>query len=121
MLGSLIGVSGPSYLISDGDRFNSGKVGKEGTFEPRGIIIGLVGSRFERKDRMDSVLVLPPSRRSRQDPALSKIIQEFLGAETDSSAKFYVVMYKARMRITTDILLLEANSRAHEAGKTGHV
>lgn len=42
MLGSLLGVSGPSYFINDGDRQNGGIVGEEGTFEPRGIIIGLV-------------------------------------------------------------------------------
>lgn len=42
MLGSLLGVSGPSYFINDGNRYNSGVVGAPGTYEPRGIIIGLV-------------------------------------------------------------------------------
>lgn len=42
MLGSLLGVSGPSYFINDGARNNSGIVAAPGTFESRGIIIGLV-------------------------------------------------------------------------------
>ncbi|KAK3660404.1 hypothetical protein LTR56_000780 [Elasticomyces elasticus] len=79
MLGSLIGVSGPSHFVNDGNRYNRGIPGKPGTFEPRGVIVGLVGARFEREGRMD--------------------------------------MYKARMRITIDILLLEANDWAKEVGK----
>lgn len=54
MLASLIGVSGQSFFINDGNRFNSGQPGLPGLFEPRGVIIGLVGARFEREDRMDS-------------------------------------------------------------------
>ena len=54
MLASLLGVSGPSFFINDGSRYNSGKPAKPGTFESRGVIIGLVGARFERADRMDS-------------------------------------------------------------------
>lgn len=42
MLGSLLGVSGPSYFINDGNRYNMGNVGTSGTYESRGIIIGLV-------------------------------------------------------------------------------
>lgn len=42
MLGSLLGVSSPSYFINDGDRNNYGTPGKLGSFEPRGIIVGLV-------------------------------------------------------------------------------
>lgn len=42
MLGSLLGVSSPSYFINDGVRNNCGTPGKPGNFEPRGIIIGLV-------------------------------------------------------------------------------
>lgn len=54
MLSSLIGVSGQSYFINNGSRFNKGQAMQPGSFEPRGVIIGLVGARFERADRMDS-------------------------------------------------------------------
>lgn len=42
MLGSLLGVSGPSYFINDGSRSNAGVAQSPGEFESRGIIIGLV-------------------------------------------------------------------------------
>lgn len=58
MLSSLIGVSGPSYFINDGNRYNKGQPGQQDTFQPRGVIIGLVGARFERPDRMDSSKLL---------------------------------------------------------------
>ena len=117
MLSSLLGVSGPSFFINNGSRGNCAVRGKPGTFEPRGIIVGLVGTRFERKDRMDSVHILLPVEKPHQDPAISKLIQDFLGVVKDPSSDFDVPMYKARIRITADIFLLEANARAEEVGK----
>lgn len=120
MLSSLIGVSGPSYFINDGNRYNRGVRAKPGSFEPRGIIMGLVGARFERQDRMESAYVLKPTKSPHQDPRLSKIIQDFFGVGKTSKEEFNVEMYHARMRITIDILLLEANSRARDAGVKAH-
>lgn len=42
MLGSLLGVSSPSYFINKGDRRNHGVPGPPDSFEPRGVIVGLV-------------------------------------------------------------------------------
>jgi hypothetical protein len=129
MLSSLIGVSGPSYFINDGARYNSGIVGAEGTFLPRGVIVGLVGARFERWERMDSVYVLPPkeSEPVRQHPELMGIMREWFtrhssieAAEDEVRDDFDVDAYQARMRVTIDILLLEANARASEVGKKAH-
>ncbi|KAK7961761.1 uncharacterized protein PG986_002586 [Apiospora aurea] len=67
MLGSLLGVSGPSHFINDGSRYNRAEVDEPGTFEPRGVIAGLVGARFEREREEDG----PPAHTSlgpRQDP-----------------------------------------------------
>lgn len=119
MLGSLMGVSGPSHFINDGNRYNSARIGKSGTFQERGVIIGLVGARFERPNRMDSVYMLP-SESTHQHPALIKIFESFFGAEKDTSSSFDKKMYMARMRITADILLLEANERAAEANKKAY-
>lgn len=119
MLGSLIGVSGPSYFINDGNRNNRGIPGKKGSFEPRGIIIGLVGPRFEREDRMDSVHILRALERPRQHADLRQIFQNFFGAKR-CSVKFDSAMYEARIRITIDTLLLEANARASDVGKTAY-
>ncbi|KAI8629346.1 hypothetical protein F5Y19DRAFT_78535 [Xylariaceae sp. FL1651] len=121
MLSSLVGVSGPSYFINDGRRVNGGRRGEAGTFEPRGIIIGLVGARFERGDRMDSVHVLKSSNNPRQHPELTKIFHSFFGPTKNPTLDFDTTMYKARIRITADILLLEANERAKAVGKKAYV
>lgn len=121
MLGSLIGVSGPSHFINDGNRYNMARPGAKGTFQERGIIIGLVGARFERHDRMDSVHILPIVKRPKQHLELSKLFQDFFGVPKAEEKNFDQDMYQARMRITFDIILLEANDRAKEAGKTAHV
>ena len=123
MLGSLIGVSGPSFFINDGNRYNNGKPGQEGTFEERGIIIGLIGARFERPGRMDDLHITRPiltADCSRDPHSLTKIFQDFYGVKIKQNVAFDVAMYQARMRITIDILLLEANERAGDAGKTAY-
>jgi hypothetical protein len=126
MLSSLLGVSGPSHFINTGSRYNRARPAPEGSYESRGIIVGLVGARFEREDRMDSVHILPPTALSArqpeeiqtlQDPAVSAMIQTFLGAPRDPTLDFDTLMYKARCRVTAEMFLLEANSRAAEAGQ----
>ncbi|KAJ2988309.1 hypothetical protein NUW58_g4044 [Xylaria curta] len=121
MLSSLIGVSGPSYFINDGRRKNIGRLAKAGDFEPRGIIVGLVGARFEREDRMDSVYVLRSVRNPRQHPELRDAFHSFFGKSRDPTVKFDAEMYKARIRITADILFIEANQRAKAVGKKAYV
>jgi hypothetical protein len=126
MLSSLLGVSGPSQFINTGSRDNRARPAPEGSSEPRGIIVGLVGARFERPNRMDSVHILPQhlspaekaeETRTLQDPAISAMIQTFLGAPRDPNLDFDIPMYKARCRVTAETFLLEANSRAADAGR----
>ncbi|KAI2624759.1 hypothetical protein GGS21DRAFT_531979 [Xylaria nigripes] len=121
MLSSLIGVSGPSFFINDGRRFNMGRPDKAAGFEPRGIIIGLVGARFEREDRMDSSYIRREVRDPRQHPDLRRIFLEFFGSTKVNAVDLDANMYKTRIRITADILLLEANQRAKAAGKKAYV
>ncbi|KAI1426395.1 hypothetical protein F5Y12DRAFT_279470 [Xylaria sp. FL1777] len=121
MLSSLIGVSGPSFFINDGRRTNVGNPGKAGDFEPRGVIVGLVGPRFERKDRMDSAFVLKDSRNPRQHPELRGIFLDFFGRSKDRSSAFDEGIYMARIRIAADILFLEASQRAKAVGKKAYV
>lgn len=121
MLGSLLGVSGPSYFINDGNRYNHGRPQREGTFIPRGIVVGLVGARFERDDRMDSVFCKPPLRSPRQHPDLTRIFTDFFGKEPNAARPFNLSMYKARMKITIELLLSEAQDRAKAAGKKAYV
>ena len=122
MLSSLLGVSGPSFFINNGSRGNCARPAREGSYQSRGVIVGLVGSRFEREHRMDSVHILPPPKPKQntpllQDPVISTMIEAFFGGIRDSTQEFDVPMYKARTRITADIFLLEANARAAAAEK----
>ncbi|KAF1837351.1 hypothetical protein BDW02DRAFT_566201 [Decorospora gaudefroyi] len=119
MLSSLIGVSGSSYFINDGNRYNRGIPGSPGTFQERGIIVGLVGARFEREDRMDSIFMLASESNS-QNPRLTTLFQSFFGVERSGMATFDKDMYMARMEITAEIFLLEANERAKEKDKKSH-
>ncbi|KAI8956440.1 hypothetical protein F5Y11DRAFT_211050 [Daldinia sp. FL1419] len=124
MLGSLMGVSGPSYFINAGSRYNRSEIQDLGTFEPRGIIIGLVGARFERPGRMDSNFILAGDKRKRQHPELTRIFLDFFGVtkkQDDHIRGFSPSAYFARMRITSDILLLEANERAKAVGRKAYV
>lgn len=120
MLSSLLGVSGPSYFINTGNRYNMARLKPEEPHQERGIIMGLAGARFEREHRMDSVHIMPPPMSDKDilfspDPMVSSMIQAFLGATRDFAAKFDVPMYKSRIRVTADLFLLEANARAREA------
>ena len=124
MLGSLIGVSGPSHFINDGNRYNSGQPGEPGTYEPRGVIVGLVGARFERKNRMDWNFCIPDDG-ERWGEKLPGPIRSAYGTffnveDAINSEAIFPTIYKARIEITADVFLLEANSRAAEAGRKAH-
>jgi hypothetical protein len=119
MLSSLIGVSGFSYFINDGNRYNRGIPGQPGTFQERGVIIGLVGARFERRDRMDSIFVLP-SESEHQAPQLSTLFESFFGVEKNEMTTFDKAMYMSRIRITAEMFLLEANDRARETNQKAY-
>ncbi|KAI2602133.1 hypothetical protein GGR54DRAFT_634204 [Hypoxylon sp. NC1633] len=120
MLGSLLGVSGSSHFINDGNRYNNAVPGANGTFEPRGIIIGLVGSRFERPEHMDGNFILK-NKNSRQHPELTGIFMDFFGVSERSANDFDLAVYTARIRITANILLLEAEHRARDERKKAYV
>ncbi|KAI1763332.1 hypothetical protein GGR53DRAFT_372743 [Hypoxylon sp. FL1150] len=116
MLSSFIGCSGPSFFINDGDRYNSARPGKPGTFETRGIIAGLVGARFERPGHMDYRVV--HHRGPRADSELTEMILEFLGVKNKVSEGFDYEVYTARMKIPIILLLSEAQLRAQAVSPT---
>lgn len=122
MLSALLGVSGPSYFVNDGNRHNRARPGPSGTFEERGVIIGLVGARFERPDHMESTYTLPPVANPRMHPNLLQIWHKFLGIEpTSPNTTFNKLAYLQRMRISAEMLLWEANRRARDVRKKAYV
>eukprot|EP01125_Pyxidicula_operculata_P008605 TRINITY_DN2876_c0_g1_i1.p1 TRINITY_DN2876_c0_g1~~TRINITY_DN2876_c0_g1_i1.p1 ORF type:complete len:1015 (+),score=248.67 TRINITY_DN2876_c0_g1_i1:2228-5272(+) len=56
-ISALLGVSSPTFFINDGARNNKG-VPSNGKFQKEGILVGLVGPRFEKLDRMESLHIL---------------------------------------------------------------
>ena len=110
MVSSLIGVSGYTSYINDGSRHNRGNPQKQEDVQPEGVQIGLVGARFEREARMDSVYYEEDQRES-LNPKTFPFALYFAG---DS----FEMRWKARIRITIETLLLEADRRGLEAGKS---
>jgi hypothetical protein len=47
MLSSFISVAVPSYFINNGNRVNGGVIANYGDYEPYGVYVASVGSRFE--------------------------------------------------------------------------
>ena len=50
---ALLGVAVPSYLINDGARNNRAQHGSPGSFEDQGVIVDMVGCRFEVPGKME--------------------------------------------------------------------
>lgn len=81
------------------------------------------GARFEREDRMDSVFIEPPVAKPYQHDDLTQIFRDFFLPERDDAARpteFDVCMYRARMKVTAELFLLEANARAQREGKKAY-
>ena len=54
-------------------------------------------------------------------PELREAFQTFYGVERSPGKEFDIKTYKARIGVTADVLLLEAEERANAAGKTAYV
>jgi hypothetical protein len=126
MLTSLLGTSGPSFVINTGTRNNCAQVDPDTQHEQRAIIVGLVGPRLHKNGQMDHALMLPaapnPNPRTpfrQQDPGVTKLFRDFFGGGKQG-AGFDVVVYKARIRLTIETFLLEADDRAAQASTTAY-
>ena len=138
---ALIGVSVPTQFINSGARNNRGIPGEAGSFESRGVYIGLVGTRFERPGHMEwrHMLVTPDQNvvengyGADSDPLLSawarfyslEQFPTFDEARGDTSGRYLHLKggslldtnaYKQRLRVNVEAFLVEADERAREAG-----
>ncbi|KAM3423548.1 hypothetical protein BST61_g976 [Cercospora zeina] len=130
MLSSLIGSSGPTFFINTGARNNAAKIDESKPHQKRGIIIGLVGTRFHATGQMDHPICgLRRNKQdaSAQDPRLTKIFRDFFDPDKASEGvkvydtgyfqqTFDQTVYKGRIRISVETALLEADSRAAAEG-----
>lgn len=149
-LAALIGVSVPTHFLNAGGRQNRAQPGPAGSFEERGVYVGLVGARFERPEEMEwrHLLVtpqqnLPPKGYGPDaDPelpatALLRAWAEFYGRDhlpTYAEAMaappgryletglglLDTALYRQRIRITAELFLREADARAEAAGRRAY-
>ncbi|KAF2771891.1 hypothetical protein EJ03DRAFT_357016 [Teratosphaeria nubilosa] len=122
LLSSLLAVSGPTHFLNSGSRSNNAHPDPSKPHQPRGIIVGLVGPRLHQLGHMDHAILCPTPRVSKKKKKSVPRAQDpgFLGEAPDGTA-FDVAMYKARLRISVETLLLEADDRAAQAGTTAYV
>lgn len=146
-LSALLSVSSYTYFVNDGSRNNKGVPGKQGTFQEEGIIVGMVGARMKKKDRMEwaDCLVTPTQNTrewgygSAQGGAVhiqhlwARLWGKTLPVWQDVSSRdnaflevnkntyLNIPVYKSRIQLTAEILLAEAGARAKAVGLKAYV
>ncbi|CAL4113670.1 unnamed protein product [Meganyctiphanes norvegica] len=148
-LAALVGVSSKSHFINDGSRCNRGNPGIPGTFQPSGVIIGLVGARFEKPGYMEWQDCLVTNEQNKAEHGYGPVIPEKyllvrewgkLWGENylptweevqDSSKEGFTQItskillnnkiYKSRIQMSAEILLAEARTRAEEASMKAYI
>eukprot|EP00401_Gymnodinium_catenatum_P002658 CAMPEP_0117507174 /NCGR_PEP_ID=MMETSP0784-20121206/26291_1 /TAXON_ID=39447 /ORGANISM="" /LENGTH=943 /DNA_ID=CAMNT_0005302677 /DNA_START=115 /DNA_END=2944 /DNA_ORIENTATION=+ len=145
-ISALLGMSVPTHFINTGGRRNQGRAAPVGTCEPRGIYVGLVGSRFERRNLMEwRHMVVTRDQNTTKNgygqgnssaPMLLEwaklyglgYLPTFEEAESiaaQGSERFVNLgngtyldteAYRARCELTADMFLAEANERAEAEG-----
>ncbi|KAK7079174.1 hypothetical protein SK128_001478 [Halocaridina rubra] len=145
-LSALLCVSSKSAFINDGSRHNRGVPGPAGNFQKDGVIVGMVGARFEREGVMEwQDCAITPEQNTRDkgygdDPPEKRwLIKEWgllwnkapLPLWKDAEGENYLSItskmklnrasYKARIKMSLEILLAEASLRAKAAGLLAYV
>ena len=149
-ISALVGVSVPTHFINAGSRRNRAVPGQPGSFEPRGIYVGLVGARFEQPKQMEwrHLLVTPDQNTTeagygpdadptRIETRLSRAWAAFYGrdylpthaeATADTSGRYLATedglldteLYKRRIRASVEVFLREADQRASLTGQRAY-
>ncbi|KAJ3262505.1 hypothetical protein HK103_000034 [Boothiomyces macroporosus] len=104
-ISALVGVSTPTYFINNGNKFNHAEFDE--SHQDFGIVVGLVGSRFENPDEMESRFILKGDVPDEWKPVYS----------SKHSNGFSEQRYRERMRITFETLVAEAEERGKEYQK----
>ncbi len=150
-LSALLGVSVPTHFINRGHRGNAARPAPVGSFEPRGVYVGLVGARFERRRRMEwQQLMVEPAQNTAasgygpdadaDDPRtrMCRLWARLLGLDhlplyeeaAGAPDRFLPLgggryldaeAYRRRLRMSVEPFLLDANLRARQAGRRAYV
>ncbi len=124
-LSALLSVSTPTYFINDGNRYNEGRPQEVSTFQEQGLIVGMVGARFEKPGFMEwQHMVI--TREQSYNP-LNEIWSKFYGlslatyeeAAGDQSGRFIPIgdgffdadIYKKRLEYVIEPFLDDCEDR----------
>ncbi|EME87101.1 uncharacterized protein MYCFIDRAFT_172767 [Pseudocercospora fijiensis CIRAD86] len=128
MLASMLGTSGPTHFINAGQRDSRAEIDPTVPHQDRGIIVGLVGARFDARGQMDHIICGLAQHwhgERLQDPELTKIFRKFFDPdydeETFKEGDLNEKIYKGRIQLTIETALLEADDRAAAEGTTAHM
>lgn len=148
-LSALVTIASKSAFINDGSRRNRGVPGTLGMYQPDGVIVGMVGARFEREGVMEWQDCMVTPEQNTQDhgygsdpPPKRGLVREWgrLWGETplptweqaqigqkesflaiSSKELFNTSVYTARIQIGAETLLAEAGARAAAADLKAYV
>ncbi|KAJ8931999.1 hypothetical protein NQ314_015045 [Rhamnusium bicolor] len=143
-LSALLSVSSYTEFINIGDRNNCGKIeSNKNKIEQRGIIIGVIGARFEKAKVMEYQDIMVTKEQNIQEngygtclvPTVKGLFLNFYGElsltfeeikdQLENTIKFTQIrkdqyfnnmVYERRLSLSIDTLLIEANERAKTAG-----
>ena len=76
----MISMSSYTPFINNGDRFNEGRLGQRGLYEPTGVYIGCVGARFEKPGVMEHKFLVKPAQvdaHAQQDTQVDAMYRNF--------------------------------------------
>lgn len=146
-ISALMCVSSKSTFINDGKRDNGGIPGDPGSFQPDGVIVGMVGPRMHRKEVMEwkDIAITPEQNtkargygKNSSQNGLVKIWGQIWETELPTLEEaqaapegtyltlnpqllFNTVVYKRRIQLSAVTLLTEANVRAGAVGLKAYV
>lgn len=126
MFAAMCGVSSPTTFRNAGGRMNQGAVTADGTFQERGVYVGLVGARFERFGLMESVFmeVNHQINNSQANHPAWKALAQFYNF-TDGVVDWNTSLingtldterYKKRIKLSYELFFLDAENRGRAAG-----
>ncbi|KAJ3322934.1 hypothetical protein HDV06_002593 [Boothiomyces sp. JEL0866] len=104
-ISALVGVSTPTYFINNGNKFNHAE--KDDNHQDFGIVVGLVGCRFENPKEMESRFILNGEIPDEWNPVYT----------SKHSNGFSEQRFRERMRVTFETLISEAEDRGKEHQK----
>ncbi|KAF5302027.1 hypothetical protein FQA39_LY10497 [Lamprigera yunnana] len=147
-LSAFLSVSSYTNFINDGDRFNNG-VTERNNVEAEGIIIGLIGARFEKPQVMEYQEIIISKKQNNEAngygaqcvPTMQSIISGFYGEvsfvyrqalefnktqsnrflEIGEGTLFDNDIYCKRVTLSIETLLFEAQQRAKDKNTTAFV